>query len=214
MSRTFDVTVTLSPDMPSWPGEPAPAIDRLYALDRGDVANVTRMAGPVHAGTHVDAPLHFIDGGADVAALELDVLMGPARLVHLPDADVVSTEILDRLDLAPGTERLLFRTRNSALWDDPGHAFRQDYVALTPDAARWVVARGIRLVGVDYLSVERFDEPGNATHRILLGAAVVIVEGLDLRRVPEGDYQLVCLPLKIAGGDGAPARVVLIEPSG
>ncbi len=209
MPVIHDVTLTFSPDLPGWPGDPAPTVERITAMEDGASCNVTRLDSHVHFGTHVDAPVHFVDGAADVTAMPLDVLMGPALVVDLPDVDAITAEILDGLELDAGVRRLLFKTRNSALWNDPSQGFRTDYVALTPDAARWVVDKGIRLVGVDYLSVERFGEPGHATHHVLLEAAVIIVEGLDLRAIDAGTYGLICLPMKIAGADGAPARVVL-----
>ena len=209
MPVIHDVTLTFSPDLPCWPGDPAPTVERINSIEDGASCNVTRLDSHVHFGTHVDAPVHFVDGAADVTTMPLDVLLGPAVVVDLPDADAVTAEILDGLDLDAGVQRLLFKTRNSDLWNDPAQGFRTDYVALTPDAARWVVDRDIRLVGVDYLSVERFGEPGHATHHVLLEAAVIIVEGLDLRGIDGGTYGLVCLPMKIAGADGAPARVVL-----
>ena len=208
-SRIHDVTLTFSAALPLWPGDPEPRVERIRAIAAGDPCNVTRLEGSVHVGTHVDAPLHFIDHAGNVAGLDLDVLIGPARLVHLPGADAITAEMLDGLALPAGTTRLLLRTRNFELWNEPVHDFRPDFVALTPEAARWVVDRGIRLIGIDSLSVERLSEPGHATHQILLQAEVVIVEGLDLGGVAPGRYRLLCLPMKIGGADGAPARVVL-----
>jgi arylformamidase len=209
VKQIHDVTLAFSTDLPCWPGDPSPTVERIQDMDAGDACNVTRLDSHLHFGTHVDAPIHFVADGSDVTEMPLDVLMGPARLVELPDVDAITADVLDDLGLEAGVKRLLFKTRNSDLWNDPGQGFRTDYVALTPDAARWVVEHDIRLVGVDYLSVERFGEPDHATHHALLEAAVIIVEGLDLRAVGAGDYGLVCLPMKVAGADGAPARVVL-----
>lgn len=208
MGRVLDVTLSLSPGLPAWPGEPHARLDRLQDMARGDACTVTRLDTVVHAGTHLDAPVHFIEGGAGVEALPLDVLMGPCWVAWVPDADALSAAVLDGLDL-PDCPRLLFRTRNSALWDQPHHDFRRDFVAFTEDGARWLVERGVRLVGVDYLSVERFDHAEPWVHRILLGAGVIPVEGLDLRAAEPGAWELICLPLKLSGCDGAPARVVL-----
>lgn len=212
MPRIFDITLPYAPEYPAWPGEPKPVVERMRSLAAGDSANVTRLAAGMHFGTHVDAPVHFIAGAGGVETLPLDALIGPAVVVDVGEAKVITPAVLESAALPAGTARVLFRSTNSRLWADPGHAFRQDYVALTPAAARWLVDRGIRLVGVDYLSVEPYGEPGHATHHVLLAAGVVIVEGLDLRAVSPGIYQLVCLPLKLVGSDGAPARVVLIEP--
>jgi arylformamidase len=159
-------------------------------------------------GTHVDAPFHFISGGDPVEAMPLDVLMGPAVVTYLPEVAAVTATDLEALDLPAGVQRLLLRTRNSKLWTTGVEEFQPDFVALTVDAAQWVVQRGIRLLGVDYLSVQRFDD-GPEVHQILLEARVVIVEGLNLAGVEPGEYELICLPLKLTGAEGAPARAVL-----
>ena len=203
--RIYDVTQPVSPAMPVWPGDPPVILERVASMERGDRLNLSRLAGTVHIGTHVDAPLHFVAGAADVTLLPLDVLIGPARVVEFPDADVITAESLARFDLN-GVKRLLFKTRNGQLRRDE---FDAGFVALALGAAQWVIELGVQLVGVDYLSVERFGGDGSV-HRALLGAGVVVVEGLDLRAVPPGDYTLTCLPLKLVGSDGAPARVVLI----
>lgn len=211
MPRILDITLPYSPDYPAWPGEPGPKLELLRSLARGDSANVTRLDAGMHFGTHVDAPVHFIEGAGGVDTLPLDVLVGAAVVVDVGAATLITPAVLEASAIPAGATRVLFKSTNSSLWDDPGHVFRQDYVALSLEAARALVKRGVRLVGVDYLSVERFGEPGHATHHVLLAAGVVIVEGLDLRQVAAGAYRLVCLPLKLVGADGAPARVVLIE---
>ena len=156
----------------------------------------------------MDAPAHFLADGAAVDALPLDVLVGPAFVASLPEAESVSAVDLAGLHLPQGTSRLLLKTRNSGLWSAHPGEFRTDYVALTADAAQWLVDRHVRLVGVDYLSVQRYgDSP--RTHQLLLAAGVVIVEGLDLSRVAAGPYELICLPLRLTGAEGAPARAVL-----
>jgi arylformamidase len=204
--RIYDVTWPVSPEMPVWPGDPPVRLERVKRMEDGAKDNVSHLACSVHVGTHVDAPLHFIVGGADTASLSLDTLVGPAKVVSLPDADAITASLLVPLDLR-GVSRLLFKTSNS----DLTHArFVEDFVALTADTAQWLVERGVRLVGVDYLSVERFGGDGSV-HRALLGAGVVVIEGLDLRNVSPGDYTLFCLPLKLAGSEGAPARVILVE---
>ena len=159
-----------------------------------------------HIGTHVDAPAHALPGGATSESLPLDLLIGDAMVAHVPDAHAITPNALESLNVPPGTRRLLLRTRNSLLW---GKAFQTDYAALTPDAAQWVVERGIRLLGVDYLSVQRYDERGFKTHRILLSGGVTVVEGLDLSQVEAGVYELLCLPLKLTDAGGVPARAVL-----
>ncbi len=209
MPRYIDITLPLREGLPVWPGDPHPEIRRIQDQADGAPANVTRLNTVVHTGTHVDAPVHFVAGGAGVESLSLEVLIGPARVVSLPEATRIDAATLDALQLPPDVTRVLFRTRNSAWWTDPAHTFHEDYVSLTPDGARWLVERAVTLVGIDYLSIEAMAEPGHATHHALLEAGVVIIEGLDLRGVAPGAYDLMCLPLKITGADGAPARVVL-----
>jgi arylformamidase len=205
-----DISLPISESLPVWPGDPGVKITQTSHLDKGDAATVTRLDMGAHTGTHVDAPAHFIPGGLGVDALDLDVLVGPALVVHALEADDLSADVLERLAIPPGTMRALFRTRNSDLWERSEQVFRKDFVAITEDGARWLVEHGVQLVGVDYLSVGPFDEPG-PTHQILLRAGVVAVEGLNLSSIAPGRYQLVCLPLKILGSDGAPARAILIE---
>jgi arylformamidase len=214
MNRRFDITLAFGSGVPAWPGEPRPVLSRISDMDEGKLCNVTRLDFAVHYGTHLDAPIHFIRDGADVASLSLDVLMGPCVVARVPDhvAEIGPAE-LDALAIPAGCERLLLRSRNSALWDRPNHPFFTDFTAFTPDGARWLVKRGLKLVGIDYLSVQRFTDREPTTHRVLLGAGIVAVEGLDLRGIESGDYDLVCLPLKLMGADGSPCRVVLTRNS-
>jgi arylformamidase len=195
-----DVSVPLRTGMVVYPGDPEFSIERVMSLAAGDVANVSRIDLGVHTGTHVDAPLHFVDGASSVEALDLDVLVGPAVVVEVPGTgDIGADAVVD------GAERILFKTRNSAAWAEDG--FYEDYASISPEAATRLVEVGARLVGVDYLSVG-----GVETHRTLLRAGVIAVEGLDLRGIEPGTYSLVCLPLKLDGSDGAPARAILIDP--
>ena len=203
-----DISVGLHPDIPRWPGTPGFSLEWFKRIEDGDGCSNSRLCSDVHVGTHVDAPLHFIQGGRSVDQLALDVLIGPAWVAHLPEAKAVAASDLDELALPPATKRLLLRTRNSGLWAAGVTEFRKDYVALTADAARWVVDQGIHLIGVDYLSVQRYQD-GPAVHQILLGAEVVIIEGLNLAGVESGEYELICLPVKIVGAEGAPARAIL-----
>ena len=204
--KIYDVTWPITSAMPVWPDQPPVRIARVRSMDKGERNNLSELACTVHIGTHVDAPLHFIADGIDIPALSLDVLIGPTRLIELPDVDEITVASLTRFDLSRVT-RLLFKTRNSRLSHD---GFQKSFVAVAPDAAAWLVEHGVRLVGIDYLSVERFGSDGSV-HRKLLGAGVILVEGLDLADVPPGDYTLYCLPLKLVGSEGAPARVVLVR---
>lgn len=213
MSRTIhDVTLTFTTDIPGFPNTPVPTLERLRSMDDGAVNNLSRLDIHVHFGTHVDAPRHFVADGCGMEAVPLETLLGPCLVVDFPELSEIAPADLEAKAIPPETTRLILKTRNSDLWNDYGQGFRPDYVALTPAAADWVIARGIQLVGIDYLSIERFQEPGRVTHRALLGAEVVIIEGMDLRTIAAGAYELVCMPLKLKGCDGAPARVALVEP--
>lgn len=204
----YDVTVPIRVGMPIYEGDPALSVEPWSAISKGDSANVSFLHFGAHTGTHVDAPAHFIAGASKIDSLPLDVLLGPARVIRVPDDRMeIDPEFLSGCDLTNVT-RVLFHTRNSSFWNE---GFRKDFTHVLPEAAELLVARGIKLVGNDYLSVEKFHSGHHRTHLTLLRNDVVIVEGLNLSDVPAGDYELICLPLKIAdgAGDGAPARVVL-----
>jgi len=208
MTDVIDISVSLRNGMPVWPDSRGFRVDRTMSIADGDEANVSLLTCDVHAGTHVDAPHHFLEDGATVDQLSLDALIGPAYVASLDLVAAISASDLDELALPVGAKRLLLHTRNSQSWGQARTEFPESCVALDADAAQWIVGRGIRLVGIDGLSIQRYgDDP--EVHRILLAAGVVVVEGLDLRGVEEGVYELICLPLKIAGAEGAPARVVL-----
>ncbi len=207
----YDVSVPVSGLTPIYPGDPKIEIEQWSAIARGDGANVSMLRFSAHTATHVDAPAHFIEGAVKVDALPLDVLVGLARVVEIPhDARAITIEHINTSDLR-NMPRVLFRTRNSEFWTNPAEGFRTDFTYIEPAAARLLVELGVRLVGIDYLSVDRFQPECFSTHIALLSNSVVIIEGLDLRDVAAGTYELICLPLKIAGGagDGAPARAIL-----
>ncbi len=205
--KIYDITVPISADLPVYPGDPEIQLERIMSLEQGDIANVTRLCCSTHIGTHIDPPSHFIAGARSVDQLPLEILLGTARVVDVGDVTVIDATVLNRCHLE-GATRVLFKTRNSSFWPE-SKVFHEDFVYIAPDAARLLVERGVQLVGIDYLSVERFNFDEPTTHLVLLAANVVIVEGLALGDVPPGDYELVCLPLKIKDGDGSPARVVL-----
>jgi len=211
--RVYDVTVPISDLLPVWPGDPRVEIEPLSSIDNGQPANVMRLSMSSHTGTHVDAPYHFVEQGLTVDNLPLELLMGPAFVAEVDGLEGNKIEVFDlaSLHFPRSTTRLLLKSSNSYFWEDRLTEFERDYVHLTPKAAEWLVKRGVQLIGVDYLSVEAFGAPDYQVHRTLLGAGVVIVEGLNLSRVPIGPCQLVCLPLTIEGGDGAPARVLVIR---
>ncbi|CDM64258.1 cyclase family protein [Pyrinomonas methylaliphatogenes] len=211
--RIYDISVPIRSRTPVYPGDPPISIETWMALARGDVANVSQLRFGAHTGTHVDAPAHFISDGMKAEDLPLEALIGEAVVVEVPEEErAIEVSFLEKQDL-PRYGRILFRTRNSSWWKNGTDRFREDYVYLTPEAARALVERGTLLVGIDYLSIEGYGSTDFPTHKILLNNGVVIVEGLNLSEVPGGIYELVCLPLLIAegAGDGAPARAVLIE---
>ncbi len=204
----IDISVPLRPGMAVWADEVPVELSAVSTV-RGDGAAVSRLCMGTHTGTHVDPPAHFIEGGATVEQLDLDALVGPCEVRRFDERFEITAAHLERADIPEGTQRLLLATPSAQLWDIPG--FHTHYTGLSLDGAQWCVRRGIRLVGIDYLSIERADSPTAwRTHLTLLGAGVVILEGLDMRGVAEGSYTLVCLPLRLAGGDGAPARAVLM----
>ncbi|HEY3352450.1 MAG TPA: cyclase family protein [Polyangia bacterium] len=205
--RWIDVSVPIRPGMPRWPGDPAIRVARVAQLAHGDDANVSTLAFGAHTGTHVDAPRHYLAGGVAVDAMPLEATVGPARVIGIRDPDRITADELRDHAVRRG-ERLLLRTRNSGrVWRAP--RFQRRYVALTKAAAELLAARRVRAVGIDALSVGPFGPEGAEVHRALLGAGVWIIEGLDLARVRPGPCELCCLPLKLVGADGAPARVIV-----
>jgi arylformamidase len=210
--KIYDISVPISATAtPVYPGDPGVEIKQWAAIARGDAANVSSLHFGAHTATHVDAPAHFIEGAPKVDSMPLDALVGPARVILIEDeANAIEASHL-AAEAVGGATRVLFKTRNSAFWSDTSSGFREDFTYIAAEAARALVSSGVRLVGVDYLSVEKFRAERHETHEILLSSGIVIVEGLDLREVKAGDYELICLPLKIAGGtgDGAPARAIL-----
>ncbi len=205
------MSVGITRGIPVWPGDPPIILERFQDMARGDQGNASRLSCSAHVGTHVDAPIHFVANGAAVENLPLDILIGPCWVAELRGVRRIELGHLKQLVIPHGTTRLLLKTDNSYLWSQPDHVFNPDFAALTPGAACWIVEQGVRLIGVDYLSVQLFDDLEPQTHRVLLGVGVVVVEGLDLSGVAPGEYRLVCLPMKLVGSDGAPARVVLLR---
>lgn len=208
MPQLIDISVPVNPHLPVWPGEPQPSITHKFRMSEGSDANVTHLAVGSHTGTHIDAPLHFVDGGKTTLEIPLEKLVGPCQVVDFQGKKSISAADLAALHLPEGTQKILFKTDNSRLWADPTHSFFEDFCALTADAAQWVVDHGIHLVGIDYLSIQRYHDSFE-THVILLSAETVILESLDLRFVEPGSYRLICLPLKVEGVEGTLARAVL-----
>ncbi len=208
---TFDITLPISDDLCVWPGDPRVEVRPDGQTSAGDGANTSRISMGTHTGTHVDAPWHFEVHGKKLEEITPDRWCGKCYVAEIP-AGVTRIEPhhLDTATIPPDTTKLLLKTANSRLWDRPRPwTFETSYVALSPDAATWVVERGMDLIGIDYLSIEAFEEPGNLTHHTLLSNEVLVLEGLDLRQVDPGSYLLTCLPIRIERGDGAPARAIL-----
>ena len=203
----IDISVPLEAGMITWPNDPPFGSERLRSIAAGAHANVSHLSMGAHAGTHIDAPCHFIDGAAAVEATPLDAVIGPAFVVDATQASgALDAAAVAALAIPDGETRVLFKTRNGGLRDD--RRWDAGFVALDHGGAAAIVDRGVRLVGLDFLSIARFDDPV-ATHQALLGAGVVVLEGLDLRTVEPGPYELICLPLRVVGSDGGPARAVL-----
>ncbi len=209
--QIYDVSVPLAATTPTYPGDPKIEIGDWATLAGGDAANVTILNLGAHSGTHVDAPVHFIAGGATVQSLPLSALIGKAEVIEVPPDVLVIDEQFVSNNCRSDSERILFKTRNSDFWSSPENGFRADYTYIDPTAAKRLVNLGARLVGIDYLSVEAYQSKTFETHHAFLSHGVVVLEGLDLRLITPGSYELICLPLKIAGGsgDGAPARAIL-----
>ena len=205
----FDITIPIHPDMPVWPGDASVQLERVRKIEEGANANVSNLALSVHTGTHVDAPCHFIPDGVALDRVPLERFIGEVAVVEIPGVDLITAAILHgKIPLS--TTRIIFKTKNSSIWIHKDHPFYEAFTALSPDGAQYLVDLGIKFVGIDYLSIAPFKDL-RPTHEILLGAGVVILEGVDLSAVTPGEYMLYCLPLKLVGVDGAPARTILVR---
>jgi arylformamidase len=204
--KLIDVSVPLDTSLAFYPNNLPFSLEAAKRLNRGDSSNVSSLHMSAHTGTHVDSPRHFFDEGPGTESLPLEMLIGRARVIELRTRTGITAADLASIDLSEDV-RLLIKTQNSRLWGDP--EFHKDYIGITESGAKHLVGHGIKVVGVDYLSVEVFKTPGAPAHRALLGAGTIVIEGLNLRDVDPGIYEMLCLPLKVVGSDGAPARVVL-----
>jgi arylformamidase len=208
--KIYDVTVPLRPGMPTYAGtEPGPRLQFHSLIKNGDSANVSELHIGSHTGTHVDAPDHFLDNGVTVEQMPVGHMVGPAWVAKFPGDSHIAAADLAGAGIPPGTTRLLVKTRNVGHWDET--EFRDDFIGFDDDAGPWLAERGFVLVGIDYMSIERFRSPTHAVHVALLERGIAIIEGLELRDVHPGEYFLVCAPLPVVGADGAPARVLLLE---
>ena len=208
MPDLIDITLPMHSEMLFWPDSVGLHLTYIKRLEAGDDCNLSRLDCDVHSGTHIDAPRHFLTDGATIERLPLDAMIGPCFVGCLPKVSEVTANDLAGLKIPAGTARLLLRTANSRFWAAKTERFQKDYVALAPDAAGWIVENKIRLIGIDYLSVQPYGGSPD-THKILLKAGVVVLVGLNLATVKSGCYELICLPIKLVGAEGAPARVVL-----
>ncbi len=206
--KIVDVSLPLTTDIAAWPGSIGFELTWVDRMETGHECNNSRIACDTHIGTHVDAPLHFVNTGRTVDQIPPELLIGPCRVVYLPGLQKIDAETLSSLKLATDTRRLLLKTDNSNLWIANEKKFKKNFVCLTEGGARWLVQRQISLVGIDYLSIGSYSN-GVKTHQVLLEANVVVLEGLNLSEVVTGEYELICLPLKLVGAEGAPARVLL-----
>ena len=204
--KLIDVSVPLDQSLASYPNNLPFSLEAIKRIARGDSSNVSALHMSAHTGTHVDSPRHFFDEGTGTEALALEMLIGRTRVIELRPRAGITAEELASVDLSEDV-RVLIKTPNSKLWGDP--EFHKDYVGVTESGAKYLVEHGIKVVGVDYLSVEVFKTPGAPAHHVLLGGGTIVIEGLNLRDVEPGIYEMICLPLKVVGSDGAPARVVL-----
>ena len=207
----YDLTVPISSELPTYPSDPGIKFADWSKLADGAGANVSSLCFGAHTGTHVDAPAHFIEGAKKVESLDLESLIGEAQVIEVPEDRATIDEQFVMANVAAGTTRVLFKTRNSTFWTGDKANFITDFTHVELKAAQWLVKRGVRLVGIDYLSIEKFGAKEHEVHRELLSHEVIILEGLNLANVPAGKYELICLPLRLRTplGDGAPARAVL-----
>jgi arylformamidase len=206
LPKLLDVSVPLAAGIPAYPGNPDFELQAVKRIAQGGSSNVSRLVMGTHTGTHVDAPKHFFDDGPGVDALPLDLLLGRTRVIDITKRGGIGPDELAQAGLREDI-RVLLKTSNSALWN--GESFHQDYTYLSEGGARYLVEQGVKVVGIDYLSVEQYKKAGAPAHRALLSQGVVIIEGLNLSEAEPGMYEMYCLPLRVVGGDGAPARVIL-----
>lgn len=211
MKKIYDLSVTITPHLAVWPGDTPIYLERESKIEEGANSNVSRMNISVHTGTHVDAPRHFIQGAKTIEDIPIETLVGKAQVIDIaPEVNLITAKELKAAGINPGIERLIFKTRNSQFFPSQSDTFHTTYTGIGVEGAEWLVNAGVKLVGIDYLSVAPY-KATRPTHEVFLKAGVVLVEGLVLKGVAPGIYLLCCLPLKLGGSDGAPARVVLIE---
>jgi arylformamidase len=207
-NQVYDVSLILDENLPSWPGDPPAKLERTARIEAGDEYNCSQMFSSLHWGTHVDAPFHFNPQGWTIDQIPLEVLMGTTTVIELGHPAIIKLNHLKKYNLN-SVERLLIKTRNSTYWDEPPLHFQKNYTCLSREVAEYFVRLDLKVVGIDYLSIECYDDPEYPVHKILCKQNIIIIEGLDLRQIRPGQYDMICLPLRIKNGDGAPARILL-----
>jgi len=206
----YDISLTLSPSLTSWPGEDYFQLEKMYDMTGGDVCNVTKICMSTHHGTHIDSPYHFLEDGATSEGLSIENMIGQCVVIDLSNLDIgeIIKAHIEDYDL-DGCHRVIFKTSNSYFWQNDAEQFNKNFVSLSLEAAEYLHKQGVILIGIDYLSIENFSSVEHDVHKLLLSNDVIILEGLDLSSVQGGCYELICLPVKIAGSDGSPARAIL-----
>ncbi len=204
----YDISVPISADGPIYPGDPEIKISPIYSTLKGDSANILELKFGSHVGTHIDAPYHFLQNRKTLDEIELDRFLGTAQVCELDVVESISEADLQSIEINEG-DIILFKTRNSGLWNK--REFQRDFIYLSPEAAEYLVARRIKGVGIDYLSIEKYKSREHSTHQTLLRNDVLILEGINLKDVPAGEYFLICFPLKLIGADGSPVRAILLR---
>ena len=206
----YDISLTLSPDLVSWPGEDAFQLSKMYSIENGDNCNVTELRMSAHQGTHIDSPYHFLNNGSKSESLLIENLIGLCVVIDILERNIINKIHVEGYDFSK-YKRVIFKTKNSILWESNIKKFEKNFVSLSLEAAKYLHDKGVVLVGIDYLSIEGFSSVTHDVHKLLLGNNIIILEGLNLFNVHAGYYELVCLPIKLAGSDGSPARAILRE---
>jgi len=204
----YDISLTLSSNLVSWPGEDAFQLSKIHAISNGDNCNVTELHMSTHQGTHIDSPYHFLNNGATSEDLLIENLIGLCVIIDVAESDIINKAHVDNYDYSK-YKRVIFKTKNSILWKNDTKEFDKNFVSLSLEAAQYLYDQGVVLIGIDYLSIEKFSSLTHDVHKLLLGNNIIILEGLNLSDICEGYYELICLPIKLAGSDGSPARAVL-----
>ena len=210
--KLYDISLPISSELVSWPGDPSPKLIKVLSINEGDACNVTKLEMGVHTGTHIDSPNHFIEDGITTDSMQLEVLMGKCLVIEITSKSNI--QVSDLYDFEIGKyERLLLKTKNSVHWENGSKKFDKNFIALSLEAAEYLVKSGIKLIGIDYLSIEAYGVREHTVHHHLLNNQIAILEGLNLSKVDEGEYELICLPLKLVDCDGAPVRAILKDLS-